>query len=247
MRRYLLAVCLAAVGLCAAAAPAGACPGADTAPSGSSLPAVSGATLCLLNEQRAARGLPALTADTMLGDASVRFSRRMVAERFFSHVAPDGSDLVDRLRASGYLSGLSSWAVGENIAYGTGRYATARSTVQRWMASSGHRANILSSRFRAIGIGIAVGTPVSSSGATYTTDFGSAVRSPATGAPPVSPPTSEPSRPTRPRPRPRPRKRSRRKRWCRSARIRRRAARSRRARRAYKRRCGRRAGRRRRR
>jgi uncharacterized protein YkwD len=40
------------------------------------------------------------------------------------------------------------------------------------MNSPGHRANILSSSFRAIGIGIALGTPGSGRGATYTTDFG---------------------------------------------------------------------------
>ena len=41
-----------------------------------------------------------------------------------------------------------------------------------WMRSPGHRANILSPTFRAIGIGIANGTPSRDSGATYTTDFG---------------------------------------------------------------------------
>ena len=41
------------------------------------------------------------------------------------------------------------------------------------MNSPGHRANILSGSFRAIGIGIAAGTPYGGGGgATYTTDFG---------------------------------------------------------------------------
>ena len=44
------------------------------------------------------------------------------------------------------------------------------------MESSGHRANILSSQFRHIGIGVARGAPASGVGGpagTYTTDFGS--------------------------------------------------------------------------
>ena len=41
------------------------------------------------------------------------------------------------------------------------------------MRSAGHRHNILSPRFRVIGIGIVRGAPVSAAdGATYTTDFG---------------------------------------------------------------------------
>ena len=40
------------------------------------------------------------------------------------------------------------------------------------MNSPPHRANILSSSFRSIGIGIAYGTPVGGGGGTYTTDFG---------------------------------------------------------------------------
>jgi uncharacterized protein YkwD len=239
MRRRLLSLVLAVAGLCVTAAPASAqCPGADSAPTASNLPAVKSATLCLLNDRRAQNGLSALGGDSMLEDAATRFSRRMVAEGFFSHEAPDGTDLVDRLRASGYLNGLSGWSVGENIAYGTGRYATPASIVQMWMDSSGHRANILSTRYRAIGIGIALGTPRSSSGATYTTDFGSTVRSAAPTAPTTSPPSSSP-RPTRP-----PRRRKKAKRSKRSRRACHRSRRSRRAGKAPKRRCARRAHRR---
>jgi len=224
--------------LCFPAEPASAaCPGATAAPSASALPGVKGATLCLLNERRAQAGLPALTSDRLLEEAATRFSARMVAQRFFSHDAPDGTDLGDRLRASGYLNGLSGWSIGENIAYGTGSYATASSIVRMWMESPGHRANILSGRFRAIGIGIATGTPRSSSGATYTTDFGSTVRSagstspPAAGSTPPAPQTA-PRRPAK-----------KRKKATRSKRARRlncrRVRRSRRATRAQKRRCAR--------
>jgi uncharacterized protein YkwD len=47
--------------------------------------------------------------------------------------------------------------------------------VASWMASPGHRANILKRRFHVIGIGVVDGVPVAGggAGATYTTDFGS--------------------------------------------------------------------------
>ncbi len=237
MRRRLLPLAVAVGLLCFAAEPASAaCPGATTAPSASSMAGVKAATLCLLNERRAQAGLPGLTSDRLLEDAATRFSARMVAQRFFSHDAPDGTDLGDRLRASGYLNGLSGWSIGENIAYGTGRYATASSIVQMWMESPGHRANILSGRFRAIGIGIASGNPRSSSGATYTTDFGSAVRSAGSTTAPASAPTPAPqTAPRKPAKRGKKAKRSKRARRLNCRRVRR----SRRATRAQKRRCAR--------
>ena len=102
MRRRLLPLVVAVALLCLGAEPASAaCPGAGTAPSASTMPGVKAATLCLLNERRAQAGLPALASDRLLEDAATRFSARMVAERFFSHDGPDGTDLGDRLRASG--------------------------------------------------------------------------------------------------------------------------------------------------
>jgi uncharacterized protein YkwD len=130
------------------------------------------ATLCLLNTQRAAHGLSPLRLSSELSTAARRHSLAMVSKRFFSHTSPGGATFLDRIKATGYLSGARSWNVGENIAYGSGRLSTPRAITRAWMNSPGHRANILSSAFRAIGIGIVSGTPVGGGGATYTTDFG---------------------------------------------------------------------------
>jgi uncharacterized protein YkwD len=96
----------------------------------------------------------------------------MARHRFFSHNSPGGASFVDRIRSTGYLSGARSWTVGENIAYGTGRRSTPRSIGRAWMNSPPHRANILSSSYRAIGIGIVARTPTGGRGGIYTTDFG---------------------------------------------------------------------------
>ena len=180
------------------------CPGAEAQPSAATIGQAQQATLCLLNERRAQQGLGPLGRDAMLESAATGFSHRMVAERFFSHESPDGGTLRDRLAA--YVSGLSEWAIGENIAWGTGGYSTPGSIVEMWMNSSGHRANILSARYGALGIGIAPGNPRGGGGATYTTDFGNVVRSRAGAA--SQTPVATPGEPAA---RPKPRKTKKRK------------------------------------
>ena len=132
------------------------------------------ATLCLVNKRRAAHDLRRLRGDKDLREAAQRYARDMVAGGFFGHVSPGGGDLVDRLRASGFISPEEAWFVGENIAWGAGRRGTPRAIVRSWMNSPSHRANILQRRFRHVGIGVAAGAPrpVSGAAATYATDFG---------------------------------------------------------------------------
>jgi hypothetical protein len=100
----------------------------------------------------------------------------MVDQRFFDHVSPDGSTMLQRIKAAGWVAAPGSWTVGENIAWGSGSLATPVSIVDGWMHSAGHRANILNGSFAEIGIGIAAGAPrsgISGEAATYVTDFGS--------------------------------------------------------------------------
>jgi uncharacterized protein YkwD len=148
---------------------------AALAPAGENVDAVSVVTVCLVNRERTTRGLKPLALQGQLSAASLGFSALMVREQFFSHVAPDGTDMVDRLSRAGYIrNNLSGWNVGENIGWGTGSYATPAEMVKAWMDSPGHRENILNKEFREIGIGVILGVPQSglSGGATYTTDFG---------------------------------------------------------------------------
>ena len=155
-----------------AASAATACDAADTPASQVTNRVLVRATLCVLNAARARHRLPPLRLNTQLSAAARLHSRAMTRRRFFSHTSRGGASFVDRIRASGYLAGARSWTVGENIAYGASGRSSARAIGRAWMNSPGHRANILSSSFRDIGIGIASGTPVGADGATYTTDFG---------------------------------------------------------------------------
>ena len=136
------------------------------------------AVLCLVNEQRKDAGLKPLERSKKLQKAAQRHNDRMVGTGCFAHECAGEAGLDIRLESVDYLGGgLSSWAYGENIAWGMQDQATPRAIVGAWMDSAGHRANILSRSFREIGVGFSAGTPSSQKdpGGIYTTDFGLAV------------------------------------------------------------------------
>jgi uncharacterized protein YkwD len=128
---------------------------------------------CLVNARRRAHGLAALREVRSLRRAASGHSKSMVADDFFSHYSLSGASFLTRIRRSGYLAGAGSYYVGEVIATGTGRMGTPRAIVRAWMGSAGHRANLLSSRFRHMGVGVAHGSPgAGRRGATFTIDLG---------------------------------------------------------------------------
>lgn len=152
------------------------CPGADLFPDARNLAGVAASTLCLLNGERADRGLVALRVEADLQGAALGHAGDMVEHRFFSHSGLNGSQVIDRIRATGYLSGSAEWTVGENLAWGTGTLGTPRAIVTAWMGSAGHRDNILRAGYREIGLGVVAGNPTDGAGATYATEFGAVRR-----------------------------------------------------------------------
>jgi uncharacterized protein YkwD len=174
MARQRLPLTLAACAACllGPAAVASACDDASESPTRDTVGRARSATLCLINEARAKRGLPRLGTTGSLTDAATAHSRNMVANDFFSHSSPGGSTPKARIAAAGYLDGASSWAIGETIAWGSGASASPASIVRMWLRSPGHRAILLDGRFDDVGIGIALGAPDGGGGATFTGDFG---------------------------------------------------------------------------
>ena len=133
------------------------------------------AVLCLLNRERHSRGLSKLDRDRQLQRASQRHNDYMQNHNCFSHQCSGEASLTGRLQNAGWLTGgLSRWAYGENIAWGSGRLGTPKSIVNSWMNSSAHRANILSGTFDEVGVGYSKGTISSkgTNGSVITTDFG---------------------------------------------------------------------------
>lgn len=104
--------------------------------------------LRITNEERIGRGGEALSCDEKLTRAAFLHSQDMCDQGYFSHDSADGRSFTDRITAQG----ATYRAAGENIAQGQ---RTPSDVHASWMNSEGHRANILSSRFRRIGIGYA--------------------------------------------------------------------------------------------
>lgn len=106
-----------------------------------------------VNQERAAAGLPALSYNgTMEYYARVK-SKDMADRGYFDHKDPQGNLITEQMKADG----VSYNAWGENIAYiqgVSGNATLATQFMDNWMNSSGHRANILSSNFTSIGIGV---------------------------------------------------------------------------------------------
>lgn len=125
---------------------------APAAPPAVSLVATTTATpaqqvLALVNTERAKAGCEAVRLESRLSAAATKYSQSMARNDFFSHVGPDDSNFVARVKREGYPTPRS-----ENIAAGN---ATAQETMRQWMNSSGHRRNILDCTATEMGLGVA--------------------------------------------------------------------------------------------
>jgi uncharacterized protein YkwD len=102
----------------------------------------------LVNQERGRARLPPLTAHAPLSKVAQAHSEAMAGRGFYGHIDPEGRDVAARLAAVGYPVLASA----ENIARGQ---ASPVDVVAGWMASPGHRANILNANLRLIGAGYA--------------------------------------------------------------------------------------------
>lgn len=105
------------------------------------------AILLRINALREAHGAAAVAGDPALDAVAQAYAERMVRERFFAHVAPDGEDLRGRLTAAGYAYRQA----GENLGMASGPLG-AHFAVEH---SPGHRKNLLEPDYRAAGVGVA--------------------------------------------------------------------------------------------
>jgi hypothetical protein len=102
------------------------------------------------NKQRAQNGLPALVLNQELDNAAMAKAQYMYKYNFWAHNAPDGTTPWVFIRNAGYPYVYA----GENLARG---YFTADDVVNAWMASPGHRENILSGNYHDIGFAVMAG------------------------------------------------------------------------------------------
>ena len=100
----------------------------------------------LTNEKRAAYGLPALTINWELSRVARYKSQDMHDLGYFSHTSPTYGSPFDMMKNFG----ISYRSAGENIARGQ---TTPAAVVNAWWNSEGHRANMLNSSYKQIGVG----------------------------------------------------------------------------------------------
>lgn len=128
----------------------------------------------LINAQRTQHGLPPLSINSAIEQAAASHNSTMAtcANQYgtspcFSHQVTQLGEpaLYNRLVNAGYMP--NAWE--ENIAWG---YLTAQDTLNGWMNSSGHRANILSNNVTEIGCSMLNSQNGNYKGMYWTCDFG---------------------------------------------------------------------------
>jgi uncharacterized protein YkwD len=107
------------------------------------------AIISATNEERINHGLPALRVDPSLTKVANQRARELASS--YSHYGPDGEHLWEiEAQEVGYLG-----QVGENIGkQPLSAGLTGDELIRGWMNSNAHRANLLSERYTAIGVGV---------------------------------------------------------------------------------------------
>jgi uncharacterized protein YkwD len=106
--------------------------------------------LALTNQARASAGRKTLRWDSALASIARWRSKDMIQRDYFSHDIPGAGRVFDEMDARGYCYKVA----GENIGWNTYPDDVATAQIQQmFMASSGHRSNILARDWDHIGIG----------------------------------------------------------------------------------------------
>ncbi|MGE5619940.1 MAG: CAP domain-containing protein [Sphingomonadaceae bacterium] len=122
----------------------------------------------LVNQERLKAGLLPLKWNDTLAAAATTYARDLAARNYFAHNSLEGSTPASRARDAGYDAyGWGGVYVGENLARG---YSTAEGAMAGWLASEGHRNNLLHSKYRETGVGMAV---AANGGVVLAQEFGS--------------------------------------------------------------------------
>lgn len=105
-----------------------------------------------LNKIRRAHGLVPVKLSRPLTSAADAHSRAMGTFGFFTHESRDGSAFWKRVKRFYARGSYGTWAVGENLLWSTTDSLDASTALKLWMASPKHRENILTPRWREVGL-----------------------------------------------------------------------------------------------
>ena len=168
----LVALAVSAVGLWAVAAPAGATSERPL----SATRVLEQGVLYNMNALRREHGLAPLRVSAALTSAARKHSTDMATRGYFSHTSLNGSSFDRRIARFYPMGHKRYWSVGENLLWSSPGI-DAPSAIALWMASPEHKRNILTARWRDVGIAAihadrAAGTYGGRAVTVITTDFG---------------------------------------------------------------------------
>jgi uncharacterized protein YkwD len=168
IRLCLAVLAVAAGGILAASATA-------TTRSETDLHGLNHAVLVAINTFRSSHGLGQLRESGALDRSARQHSREMGRDGYFAHSSRNGTAFWRRIRQY-YPARGTYWSVGENMLWSSPSVSAA-GAMKMWIASPEHLANLLSAKWREIGVSAVrtVHAPGVFGGRTVvivTTDFG---------------------------------------------------------------------------
>jgi uncharacterized protein YkwD len=168
----IVALILVALGLWVAASPAGA----SSQRPATSLSSLEQGVLSDINTLRKEHGLAPLRLSASLSSAARQHSSEMAARGYFSHSSANGSSFDRRIARYYPMGGNHYWSVGENLLWSSPD-VDAAAALNMWWNSPEHRKNMLTARWREIGlsavhVAAAPGTYGGREVTIVTTDFG---------------------------------------------------------------------------
>ena len=107
--------------------------------------------LVQINSLRRQHGLAPLRLNVRLRAAADAHSAAMANRGFFSHESPDGTIFWKRVARFYPKGSRSYWSVGENLLWSSPDVDPA-AALRMWLGSPPHRKNLLTSRWREIGL-----------------------------------------------------------------------------------------------
>lgn len=105
----------------------------------------------LTNEKRVASGLSPLSENGQLSQAALAKGGDMLAKDYWAHVSPDGVQPWTYISNAGYKYRYA----GENLARD---FSNPSAAVDAWMASPTHKDNLLSPKYKEIGVAVVEGS-----------------------------------------------------------------------------------------
>jgi uncharacterized protein YkwD len=142
---------LALVALALSASSLSSPAGATVTRRSTSMQSLEAGLLVEVNNLRRSHGLVPLRLSSKLSLAARQHSTEMAARGYFSHSSADGSHFDRRIARFYPMGSRRYWSVGENLLWSSPDVDPANA-LQMWINSPEHRANLLTARWRQIGL-----------------------------------------------------------------------------------------------